>query len=94
MAERENCFYYESGQCIGNQCKCSGICGYYVQKRSLLFSLTCIFIISSIVYMAGFVTYGIGRAYGKQERVSKSACMSHMIDMELEGKHVKWSGKK
>jgi len=94
MTEKENCFYYEEGECIGNDCKCSDICGYYKQKYNILFSLACVFIISSIIYGAGFIIYGFGRASGKQERVSRATCMSHIIDMELEGKHVKWVGKK
>lgn len=87
------CFYYEDGKCIGSGNNCEKKCGYFVERRSLTFGVIACIIIGAILYMAGFVTYGIGRYNGTQQ-VSRTACMQYMAESNGDGTYTYYRWKK
>lgn len=94
MPDITRCFYYEDGgRCAGNnERECKKPCGYYVERRSLSFGVTACIIIGAILYMAGFITYGIGKYCGSRQ-VSRATCMQYMTEATSDGnyKDYRWN---
>lgn len=56
----------------------------------------CIMLIIAIIMLAiyctgGYAIYKLGYKRGQTDRVSRAVCMSHIIDLEQEGRIVKWT---